>query len=255
MVILSISPPCDKNPQEKAKKGAKEMENKKRTSRAWHCTIYPEYIDGISEYIPEDMKSPRIARPGILFDILASSDKIKYFCFQGESGIKKEHEHIHLYLETHTPQRFSCLQKILGKQHHFEIAKGEREQNIDYIRHTGEHADKEGAVCTEFFEHGKPYESESRDGGIYSMACDMLLEGKSIPYIVKILKGGILSQVGNLCRLQACIEEEDRKRGREIENKVSLLFYKSKLAEADIALIDEINKRQAAEQELYLSKN
>jgi hypothetical protein len=226
------------------------MEKIRRTSRAWHCTVYPEYVGDISEYIPEDINTPRIARPEILFDMLATNDKIKYFCFQGESGVKTEHEHIHLYLETHTPQRFSFLQKIIGKQHHFEIAKGEREHNIDYIKHTGEHQDKEGEVCTNFFEHGKPHETESRDGGVYSIACDMLLEGKSIPYIVKSLKGGILSQVGNLCRLQACIEEEERRRGKEIENTVSLLYYKDKLAQADIALIEEINKRQAAEQEL-----
>ena len=175
------------------------------TRRTWILTIWPEQIPEFTDYIPfyginyaiDDLAD-------YLFD-----EKVRYLCLSLEYGSEKEHEHYHAYIELKSPQRMSHFVAKLGKKNHYEACKGNQEENIDYVCHTGSHKDKPGKLLSDIYERGTKAKTGVHDNGTYSTAVAMLFEGASIPEICKALGGGILPQIGNLCRLKAELSQGD----------------------------------------------
>ena len=87
---------------------------------------------------------------------------------------------------------------------HFEICGGSLEDVLEYLQHTGLHADKGGELF-HFNSFGSPAESSKKSGGIYDKAIDMLYDGMEIATIVRELGGGILPQMANLMRLESIL--------------------------------------------------
>lgn len=153
----------------------------------------------------------------MIYSLLSFKKKeIRYACFSLEEGEKCEHDHFHFYVELFKPQRFSFFQRLFGKKHHFEVCGGDQQANIEYISHTGLHADKPGKLLSKVFEWGKKVTDSQEESGIYDIAINRVLEGASLMEICKECGGGILPMLGNLSRLKAEIEaEKDKRKGIE----------------------------------------
>lgn len=111
------------------------VDSKKDTrSRKWQITINnPQNLDQ-NIYTFSNLKTY----------INKSFDKILYFCYSFEIGLKEKTEHIHIFLYFENPVRFSTIQKYFTG-FHIENCKGTCIDNKNYIFKIGkwEKSDKE----------------------------------------------------------------------------------------------------------------
>lgn len=164
--------------------------------RRWFLTVHAEHL----------ACAPTQAGVASLLDSIFRDNKIDFLAWVLEKGEKKEHLHIHIYAELPGPQRMSYWQKIFGKKGDFAYCRGSQQDSLDYIFRTGLHADKpQSNGCGKI---GIPHTVAPESNKCYGQAVNMVLEGKSISQVALYLGGGILPQIGNLCRLKASIEEE-----------------------------------------------
>jgi len=168
--------------------------------RRWFLTIHAEHLTC----------APTQEGVSILLDSIFNANKIDFFAWVLERGEKKEHLHIHIYAELPGPQRMSYWQKIFGKKGDYAYCRGSQQDSLDYIFRTGVHRDKPPSVGSGRI--GIPHTVAPESGGSYGQAIGMILEGKTISQIALYLGGGILPQIGNLCRLKAAVDEEKWKK-------------------------------------------
>jgi len=108
--------------------------------------------------------------------------KLTYFAFGFEKGIKNETEHVHIFLYSSSPIRFSTLKQRFPESH-IEKAYGSIAENRDYIQKTGkwEGTAKETTVIEgTFFESGEPPKEESSRSSIMSNVMEDLRSGFSV---------------------------------------------------------------------------
>lgn len=136
---------------------------------------------------------------GMLTYLTWSLSLLRGVVFSLEEGDSKEHLHIQGYMEFLRPIRFSTLQNAIKSGVHLETARGDREENFEYILHKGKHKDK--GILHDSRVWGSWPSVSGSERNMYDEAVAMILEGQSILTIARDYKGAILPMIGNLQRL------------------------------------------------------
>lgn len=107
---------------------------------------------------------------------------LDYYCMCKEIGNETQTLHIHIFIYSKSPIRFTTIQSRFNKIAHIEKAYGTIQDNIDYVRKTGkfENTDKaETSVEGSFEEYGTiPSELQEKDPVIGQLLED-IKDGKS----------------------------------------------------------------------------
>ncbi len=107
---------------------------------------------------------------------------LDYYCMCKEIGNETQTLHIHIFIYSKSPIRFSTIQSRFNKIAHIEKAYGTIQDNIDYVRKTGkfENTDKaETSIEGSFEEYGTiPSELQEKDPVIGQLLED-IKDGKS----------------------------------------------------------------------------
>ena len=189
----AVKPSTSKDGKQTAKSVKSQPE---RISRRWLVTLWPEHLPKhISQQIPVDS-------PSKIFDIdefqlsMFLEDNVPHFrSFSGSIEYGEETKHLHLqgYLELSSPVRKTALIKTIGTKHYYEQANGSQQDCLDYVLHTGSHADKTGLVytlstigCLAY-----TYNSDNHETTLYNTALGMVLEGQSMIEVVRSCGIGI----------------------------------------------------------------
>lgn len=110
-----------------------------------------------------------------------------YYCFCREIGNKTQTEHIHIFIYSSSPIRFSTLKNRFPVAH-IEKAYGSVQQNVDYIKKQGKWQDtdkNETIVEGSFEEYGNiPSESQELDPTMYQLLED-IKDGKTTMQIIE----------------------------------------------------------------------
>ena len=228
----SAKPSKKKGSQQTAKGGKTQPE---RISRRWLVTLWTEHLPRhISQQIPIDA-------PCKIFDIdefqlsIYLEDNIPHFrSFSGSLEFGEETRHIHLqgYLELSSPVRKTALIKAIGTKHYYEQANGSQQDCLDYVLHTGTHADKTGLVyamstigCLAY-----AHNNDNHETTLYNTALSMVLEGQSMIEVVRACGIGIskiyfmLKDVSDRIQKEGELKEE---RGIEVKNQIIVQAVKS----------------------------
>lgn len=181
-------------------------------SRRWAFTLYPEKCIelGVCLQKNEDTGETVIAPNDlhILTEAIASRlPHLRGMIISAEEGDSKEHLHLQGYMEFSHPIRFSGIQKSIECGIHLELARGDREDNRDYILHQGKHKDKGVLHCSHVW--GLWPDVSGTERNMYDEAVAMVLEGQSLLSIARAYKGAILPMLNNLARLQTERERYD----------------------------------------------
>lgn len=190
-----------------------------RISRRWLVTLWPEHLPyGMYEAIPIDapVKACVIDDGRLNLWLEDTCPHFRSFTASLEFGEAK-HYHVQGYLELSSPVRKSALIKALGQKHYYEQANGSQQDCIDYVWHTGGHADKPGLVHTINTAGRLAYahNDDNHETTLYNTALAMVLEGQSMVEVVRSCGIGIskvyfmLSNISD--RLQRQTEEEEAK--------------------------------------------
>ena len=104
-----------------------------------------------------------------------------YYCMCREIGNETKTEHIHIFIYSKSPIRFTTLKNRFSVAH-IEKAYGSIKDNIDYVRKTGKFADTDKAETTiegSFYEYGStPSELQEKDAVMGKLVEDVE-DGKS----------------------------------------------------------------------------
>ncbi len=241
----AVKPSTPKDSQTPTKTGKTQPE---RISRRWLVTLWPEHLPKhISQQVPIDA-------PCKAYDIdefqlsMFLEDNIPHFrSFSGslEYGEDTKHLHIQGYLELSSPVRKTALIKTIGVKHYYEQANGSQQDCLDYVLHTGTHADKTGLVyamstigCLAY-----AHNSDNHETTLYNTALAMVLEGKDMTEVVRSCGIGIskvyfmLSNVSD--RLARMKEEEEMKVEAYKEKQEAILRMKDEEYRGTLKRIDE----------------
>ena len=176
------------------------MENEKDTqSRKWQITINNPVDKG---YTHDRIK-----------EIVGSMKSVIYWCMADEIG-ENQTFHTHVYLQGRGGIRFSSLKnKFEGA--HFEMAKGNAQQNMEYVSKTGKWANdkkSETSVAGTFEEFGEmPVERQGRRNDLDDLY-GMIKDGYSDYEILEVMPEAMLNldrveQVRQVFRQEQCKNE------------------------------------------------
>ena len=109
---------------------------------------------------------------------------LDYYCYAFEKGSQ---DHVHSFLYSHSPIRFSTLKSRFNEAH-IEKAYGTIQQNRDYILKAGKWEDTEKASTSikgSFFESGEPPNEESQRANLMASVQEELRSGIPVMQIIK----------------------------------------------------------------------
>lgn len=127
-------------------------------------------------------------------EILSAMKSVIYWCMADEIGDQGTY-HTHIYLQGRSGIRFSTLRSRFGSCH-FEMAKGNAQQNMEYVSKTGkwaEHKKSETSVPGTFEEFGElPVERQGRRNDLDDLY-SMIKDGYSDYQILETMPESLLS--------------------------------------------------------------
>ena len=218
----AVKPPEKKDGQSVTKS---EKTRPERISRRWLVTIWPEHLPAhIAQQIPID-DSFLACHVDEFYLSLFIEDNVPHFrSFSAsmEYGENTKHSHIQGYLELSSPVRKSALIKTLGTKHYYEQANGSQQDCLDYVLHTGTHADKPGLLYTipTIGHLAYAHNEDNHETTLYNTALAMVLEGHSMVEVVRSCGIGISKVYFMLSNVSDRIREEgELKEGKRIEVK------------------------------------
>lgn len=228
----AAKPSTSKDGQTPAKTGKTQPE---RISRRWLVTLWPEHLPKhISQQVPIDS-------PSKIFDIdefqlsMYLEDNVPHFrSFSGSLEFGGETRHVHLqgYLELSSPVRKTALIKTIGTKHYYEQANGSQQDCLDYVLHTGTHADKTGLVyaLSTIGKLAYAHNQDNHETTLYNTALGMVLEGQSMIEVVRSCGIGISKVYFMLKDIADRIQEEGElkeERGISVKNQVIAQSFKN----------------------------
>jgi len=132
-----------KNMSEKVSEKQEARQKKDTRHRGWVFTVNnPQQIETV------------------FYEYLKGLYNVRYFVFAKEQGDKGETPHYQGYIEFSEPKYFSKMKNDFSEPRvlpaaHLEPRKGAKKQAADYVRKTGEYADKKHTQTGEVYEYGK----------------------------------------------------------------------------------------------------
>ena len=143
--------------------------------------------------------------------------KWQYYCFEFEVGAKENTLHFHLYFVCENAVGFARVKKLFPYAH-IEACKGTSQDNRDYIRKEGRHADKSITSLPDTFEeHGEmPVETQTKNETVSADVLNMILNGCSNAEIIEA-HPSYLSKITHLdsCRNEL-LNERFKKEWRDV---------------------------------------
>lgn len=198
-----------------------------RISRRWLVTIWPEHLSSsIAQPIAIDSAvCVYDINVDALTALLDSIPHFRSFAAGVEYGEETRHVHLQGYLELSSPVRKSALIKSVGIKHYYEQANGSQQDCIDYVWHTGSHADKPGLVYTiDTVGHlAHAHNDDNHETTLYNTALAMVLEGHSMVEVVRSCGIGISKVYFMLKDISDRIKNEGRREERrriEVKDQV-----------------------------------
>ena len=209
-----------------------------RISRRWLVTLWPEHLPCMYEAIPIDapIKAYFVDDFRLTQWLEDSCPHFRSFTSSLEYGESK-HFHVQGYLELSSPVRKSALIKSLGTKHYYEQANGSQQDCIDYVWHTGSHANKPGLVYTiDTVGHlAHAHNDDNHETTLYNTALAMVLEGHSMVEVVRSCGIGISKVYFMLKDISDRIKNEGRREERRrIEVKDQVIAQAIRLQKENI---------------------
>ena len=233
----AVKPSNRKDGKNDDKNGGKSPE---RISRRWLVTIWPEYLPAhIVQQIPVDdpFLACHVDEFYLSIFIEDNNPHFRSFTSSVEYGENTKHPHIQGYLELSSPVRKSALIKTLGQKHYYEQANGSQQDCLDYVLHTGTHADKPGLLYTipTIGHLAYAHNEDNHETTLYNTALAMVLEGHSMTEVVRSCGIGISKVYFMLSNISDRIREEgELKEGKRIEVKNQAIAQAIKSQEENI---------------------
>lgn len=234
----------------KTKKAAKKKNSQKtdvkptkspeRISRRWLVTIWPEHLPAhIVQQIPVDDPFLACHVDEFYLSIFIEDNTPHFRSFTAcvEYGENTKHSHLQGYLELSSPVRKSALIKALGTKHYYEQANGSQQDCLDYVLHTGTHADKPGLLYTmpTVGHLAYAHNEDNHETTLYNTALAMVLEGHSMVEVVRSCGIGISKVYFMLSNISDRIRDEgELKEGKRIEVKNQAIAQAIKSKEENI---------------------
>lgn len=149
-----------------------------------------------------------------------------YYCFAYEIGAKEYTPHIHLFFYCKNAVSFDRVKKLFPSAH-IESCKGTSQDNRDYIRKEGRHADKNITSLPETFEeYGEmPLDASTKNDSVSADVLEMIKNGCSNAEIIN-KHPSYLSKINQLdgCRNEL-LNEENKNKWRDLD--VEYIFGKT----------------------------
>ncbi len=149
-----------------------------------------------------------------------------YYCFAYEIGAKEHTPHIHLFFYCKNAVSFDRVKKLFPSAH-IEPCKGTSQDNRDYIRKEGRHADKNITSLPETFEeYGEmPLDASTKNDSVSADVLEMIKNGCSNAEIIN-KHPSYLSKINQLdgCRNEL-LNEENKNKWRDLD--VEYIFGKT----------------------------
>mgnify|MGYP004492139151 FL=1 len=108
------------------------------------------------------------------------NDTLVYMCMCHEVGLEGHTPHIHIFAQFKNPRSFDALVNLFDGKSHIEIAYGSAQENRDYIRKEGKHANsdkKETNLIDTFFEYGDIKQAEEEKKKDSEVVVELLKDG------------------------------------------------------------------------------
>ena len=141
--------------------------NKNEQGRKWQLTI-----NNPDQY----SMTPEIIKQKVF-----TFNSLLYFCFAYEIGLETKTKHVHIYLASDVPIRFSTLKKRFPSAH-IERTIGTSQENRDYIKKEGKWENdpkKDTSIPDTFFEWGEMPKERQGERSDLALLYDYVKDGLS----------------------------------------------------------------------------
>lgn len=172
--------------------------NKNQQGRKWQLTI-----NNPDQY----SMSPEIIKQKVF-----TFNSILYFCFAYEIGLETKTKHVHIYLASDVPIRFSTLKKRFPSAH-IERTIGTSQENRDYIKKEGKWENdpkKDTSIPDTFYEWGEMPTERQGERSDLALLYDYVKDGLSNYEILERCPI-FMTRLTDIDRARATIRQEQYK--------------------------------------------
>ncbi|HJB20312.1 MAG TPA: replication protein [Candidatus Fournierella merdavium] len=172
--------------------------NKNEQGRKWQLTI-----NNPDQY----SMTPEIIKQKVF-----TFNSLLYFCFSYEIGLETKTKHVHIYLASDVPIRFSTLKKRFPSAH-IERTIGTSQENRDYIKKEGKWENdpkKDTSLPDTFFEWGEMPKERQGERSDLALLYDYVKDGLSNYEILERCPM-FMTRLTDIDRARATIRQEQYK--------------------------------------------